>query len=125
FALLKLVERASERKLSVVWLGILLLLPAVILKNILKITAWRFYPHTTLMVLAVSAGLFVLIQVAWRPSFLSVASSIRHVGATILGFVALSGIVILGQVLWCGWQARKLNSLRPLHRHTVPQASVS
>jgi hypothetical protein len=125
FALLKLVERASERKLSVVWLGILLLLPAVILKNILKITAWRFYPHTTLMVLAVSAGLFVLIQVAWRPSFLSVASSIRHVGATILGFVALSGIVILGQVLWCGWQARELNSLRALHRRTVPQASVS
>jgi len=125
FGLLKLVEGTSERNLCVVWFGILLFLPAVLLKNISKITGWRLYPHTTLMVLALSAGLFVLIQLAWRPSFLSVAPSIRHVGATILGFVALSGIVMLGQLLWCGWQARNLNSLRPLHHQGAQQVAVS
>jgi hypothetical protein len=125
FGLLKLVEERSERMLSVVWSGLLLLLPGVLLKNISKIAGWKLYPHTSVMVLAVCAGLLVLIQLAWRPSFLSVATSARHIAMTILGFVALSGIVMLGQLLWCGWQARNLNSLRPLHRQVAARAAVS
>ena len=33
-----------------------------------------------------------------------------------LGFAALNGVLILAQILWSGWQSRRLDTFRPLHQ---------
>jgi hypothetical protein len=125
FGLLNLVDKRSERARAFVWSGLLLLLPGVLLKNISKAVGWKLYPHTSVIVLAASATFFVLLQFAWGPSFTSTSVRIRHVAMTVFGFVALSGIAVLGQVLWFGWQGRHLNTPRPLHHRDAAQAAAS
>ena len=125
FGLLKLVEDRSERMFVLVWSGLLLFLPGVLLKNISKITGWKLYPHTSVIVLAVSARAFRSDSAGLAPVLFAVATSVRHIATTILGFVALSGIVMLAQLLWCGWQARNLHSLRPLHHQVASRITAS
>ncbi len=40
----------------------------------------------------------------------------RQFATVMLGFAALNGALILAQILWSGWQARRLDTPRPLHQ---------
>jgi hypothetical protein len=43
----------------------------------------------------------------------------RQFARVMLGFAALSGALILVQILWSGWQSRQLDTPRPLHHHAA------
>ena len=40
----------------------------------------------------------------------------RRFAIAMLGFAALNGVLILAQILWSGWQSRRLDTSRPLHQ---------
>jgi hypothetical protein len=47
----------------------------------------------------------------------------RQLATVMLGFAALNGALILVQILWSGWQSRRLDTPRPLHQSTVAPAN--
>ncbi len=121
-ALLWLAGR-SERLRLAVWGAIVFLLPAVALKN------WALYSVSTPshilsrgLWLGGTAG-FVLLLGLWRPAFRSALRVTVDLATAVLIFLALTGVTVLGQVLWFGWQARGLNEVRiarPAPSRTVP-----
>jgi hypothetical protein len=47
----------------------------------------------------------------------------RQFATVMLGFAALNGALILAQILWSGWQSRRLDTPRPLHQPAVGSAN--
>src|SRR5260370_5075518 len=69
----------------------------------------------------------VAILLAMRSHALTLLRRGRRLATVMLGFPALNGVLILGQILWSGWQARRLGTPRPLHQplHQPGPASAS
>lgn len=80
-----------------------------------------------LKVSAIIGGLTIVTLIAaaisWRRSLFQRFEHAGHVGGIILGFVAITSQVTLGQLLWVGWKARGLNAALPLHKFHEPAAS--
>ncbi|WP_433977808.1 sulfatase-like hydrolase/transferase [Tunturiibacter empetritectus] len=64
-----------------------------------------------------------LASVAWSSRVQPILGRTMRVAVTMFGFVALSGVVIIGQGVLFSWQARHLNSLRPLHQRAEGRLS--
>ncbi|WP_348267675.1 sulfatase-like hydrolase/transferase [Edaphobacter paludis] len=117
FALL-LAEKPGRRQFEI-WSAILFSLPWILLKNI-SMLAGFVIPHTvTVSLLALCLTAFVTLSVFWRPAFLPPFQRLEGLLSVVLGFVALYGIFIVGQLLWYGWQARELSTPIVLHQHSV------
>jgi hypothetical protein len=69
--------------------------------------------NLTFLALLLIAAATVL---ALRPQTVTLLRSARRLAVTLLGFVALSGAIMLAEALDFAWQARHLNALRPLHQ---------
>jgi hypothetical protein len=106
--LLLLAERYRKVWLPV-WLGIILFLPWVVIKNAVMLLGW-LVPHRVmvgsfLLIFGVFIGLLFLRRTALEKIFLPVQSFV----SVLLGFVGLAGLTILIQFGWCAWEARNLN----------------
>jgi len=64
----------------------------------------------------------VAILLALRSRALTLLRHGRQFATVMLGFAALNGALILAQILWSGWQSRRLNPPRPLHQPAVAAA---
>lgn len=65
----------------------------------------------------------VAILLAMRSVALPLLHHGRQFATVMLGFAALNGALILAQIFWSGWQSRRLDMPRPLHRPAVVAAS--
>jgi Sulfatase len=99
----------------IIWSGLILGAPWILLKEYAVLSEWSM-PH------ALSVSVFVACLIAfisllffWRPTFLPLFEHTQHFVATVFGFVGISGLLVLGQLLWFAWQARSLDVPRPLH----------
>jgi hypothetical protein len=61
----------------------------------------------------------VAILLAMRSRALTLLRHGRQFARVMLGFAALSGSLILAQILWSGWQSRLLDRPRSLHHHAA------
>jgi hypothetical protein len=71
--------------------------------------------------------LFVAIAIllAMRSRALTLLRHGRQFATVMLGFAALNGALMLSQILWSGWQSRRLDTPRPLHQSAVASANHS
>jgi hypothetical protein len=66
----------------------------------------------------------VAILLAMRSRAVTLLRKGRQFARVMLGFAALSGALIVAQILWSGWQSRRLDTPKPLH-HEMAAASTS
>jgi hypothetical protein len=100
---------------TIIWLGLITFLPLILLRTFCAVKGCSL-PHVfSLALLIFSLIVFAVLLLLWRPSFESPFETARGFVATILAFAALSGGLILIQLLWFAWRARNLNTPVPLH----------
>lgn len=98
---------------TMVWSALLLAVPAAIVRDAQLIwpnvlPAWLVLPRIYVM----AAAWLLLVVLWWRfPS--KRGEHVIDFASTVLSFTALSGLLFMGQLLWCWWQARGLNAPLP------------
>ena len=118
FLLLSAVEPHPRIRL-LLWAALLLPLPVALLETI---ASFNGHPAnlrllTSLLFLTAAAPAFTSARLsALVPTFRRAEPALT----TLLSFVSLSGLVLLGQLLWNGWQTRHLNPA--FHPSFVSQA---
>ena len=100
-----------------VWAALLLPLPWVAFQTVASFNGtpaplWLLW---SAVFLAFAGALLVVLQ---RRLVMPPFRRLRRILTTVLSFVALSGAVIVGQLVWLGWKSRDLN------RSFVPRAAV-
>jgi hypothetical protein len=106
----------SELLHILLWSGIILTAPLLLLKSGSSLGLWAgpdwLIYLAALAPIAIFAGLLWLRSAAPRTTF----RAVRDFAATILSFLALAGIAISIQLAWFTWQARDLNpEFQPNH----------
>jgi hypothetical protein len=118
FWCLLFVALGEKRGSATVWAGITLFLPWATLKSTTLLMNW-YLPHSISRgVLGLCAVSLILFQVFLRSIPPSTLERLRRLTVDVLCIVAVYGVFILVQLVWFGWQARRLNASRPLHRVT-------
>ena len=109
----------------VIWLGVILFLPWTLLASYCSVRG-NALPHLlSLTFFLISLTAYVVLLILWRPSFESHFERIRGFIATLLSFGAISGALILAQLLWFAWCARSLNDPPPLHHSQLGSLNQS
>jgi len=122
FTLLFWLARRPGRARVSLWSGTILFVPWISLKN------WAIFSGTLIPALAshaffLSATIALLLLLAlWRPSFEVMFERYVEFLSSLLLVSALSGVVIVSQAVWFGWEARSLNADMPLHRSSSDPA---
>jgi hypothetical protein len=110
--LLLLARRPGIFQIAV-WSGLILMLPWLLITEGHIAGEWALSSWCSAPLFLVPFVAWVAVVCFWHPSFFPVFSRARHIAAVVLGFAALSGLVFMGQLFWCFWQARALNLPRP------------
>jgi Sulfatase len=118
-----LVARRPGRLRVAVWCGMTLFLPWVALKNwaFLTVTPPTRWLSVSLFAAALMASL--LLVGFWRPAFEPKFEGFVAFASMLLIFASISGLAILSELAWFGWQARSLNSQIPLHHLVAGQST--
>jgi hypothetical protein len=111
-----LFARRPGRLRVAVWAVTIFSIPRIALANWAYLSAAQPSRSLSIALLAVALVGPFLIIVFWRPAFKAKFETSIALVSTLLIFISLSGIAILGELAWCGWQARSLNTQMPLHR---------
>ena len=105
---------------TLVWTGMMVLLPLVLIVNWFAQTAERV-PHWLHVVIGLSPLLVLLLfLVARRPSCTLWFQEVQSFTAVVLGFVSLSALLVLAQFLWRFSEARGGDRRAPPHVQTRP-----
>jgi hypothetical protein len=103
-----LAERYS-RLWGPIWATILFSAPWILLKNCAWTWAWPVPHWLSMAVLASPAAIFGIVSY-FRPGAAgAIFRKLQRFAAVLLGFLALSGAVLLAEFAWSLWQARNLN----------------
>jgi Sulfatase len=114
---------ATGRVRVAIWFGMIGFTPWMALKNWIFLTT-RSPPHwLTPGLFGIGLVAFLFPLALWRPMFEERFEQVVRFASTLFVYSAISGVVILCQYAWFGWQARSLNVGLPLH-HAVSQQSM-
>lgn len=113
-ALLTFVQRWDCPR-RVAWAAAIMILPWILLTAFAGFFEFDVPHWARFLVWLVSLTVFLLIVVPRGPLRRAFEAAQPFV-STVLGTVALLGVVIFAQLLWFGWQARDLNPDPALHR---------
>lgn len=121
--LLLLYARRKRWFAVLLWSALAIGLPWVVMKDCFFLGFDELIPPGANLVFLATmlcgvAALFVL-----RSRAGAILSRVRKLGTTLLVFAALSGAVELTTVIVFAWQARNLNTARPMHRATTSTTS--
>jgi hypothetical protein len=115
--LLTLVLLLATGRLRVaIWCGMIAMTPWMELKN------WAYLTDTdpshllSLGLLGIGLIALLLPLVLWQSAYPERFEQVVKFAFTLALFSAISGVVILGEFAWFGWQARSLNAELPLHK---------
>jgi hypothetical protein len=116
---------AQRRRMRVVlWSAILFLGPWVLFWNYAKLMG-AIVPHRlNLVIFAFSLASFIVFLSSWRPSYRTWFERVQGFLVVLFGFASLTGVLLLGQLLWLNWQARSLNTPLPLHQTSASKATA-
>jgi hypothetical protein len=121
---LLLSARRPGRWRIAVWAGLVLLIPWIVVRC--WMLQWRdlIPPWAYALWFLATVACWVLAVVLWTPARSKRYEVEIQFAATVLGFVAISGVLFFAQFGWCWWQARSLNDPRPLHAQSGPQSKA-
>src|ERR1700722_6292335 len=122
--LLFLLARKRGRLRVAVWSGMILSIPWIALKNWDHLSETRPFHSLSALLFAVALVATVLLVTFWRPSFEAKFEGVVAFSSALLVCAAISGLAILFQLAWFGWQARSLNAQMPLH-HSLAVRSMT
>jgi hypothetical protein len=125
FACLLFAAQGENRVSLTVWAGITLLLPWAALKSGALLMNWALPHWISSGLLGLCAVSFLLFCVCWRPAYRVTSERLRKHTIDVLCIVAIYGAVIMVQLAWFGWQARRLNVSLPLHQITKSSTQFS
>jgi len=111
--------RGPGRFRRILWSGLILMLPWMVLEDGQILQAWNFSSHMAEALLLCSLLCWLVFSLGWRPHFLPHFERMVNFWQVALAFVALNNALVVGQLLWCFWAARALQEPRPLHVHAV------
>jgi len=114
-AVLFLLAERYSRLWGPIWATIIFSAPWILLKNCAWTWTWTWpVPRwLSMVVLASPAAIFGIVSY-FRPGAAgAIFRKLQRLAAVLLGFLALSGAVLLAEFAWCLWQARDLNP--PFH----------
>jgi hypothetical protein len=120
---LLLVVRRHARIDRLVWTTLMSMLPWIVLKVWAELLDWRVPHRLSLLLFLASITTFLVLSFFWRPSFQKPFHHAQSFTATLLGFASISGMLVLVQLGWFGWQARNQNAPIALH-HSVTTANA-
>jgi hypothetical protein len=101
-----------------------LYIPWIALKNWARLSENRPSHSLSVSLFAVALVATPLLVTFWRPALEEKFETVVAFASTLLVFASISGVVILFQLAWFGWQARSLNAQIPLS-HSVADQSTS
>jgi hypothetical protein len=109
----------------ILWAGLIVLTPWMLLRNWFSVTNaplpdWLHSPGLCSLPLIV-----VLVFCAWHPSLASWFQRLQGFAAVLLGFLSMSGILLLCQLALFTWQARALNAPSPLHQRQAASGGTA
>jgi hypothetical protein len=121
--LLRLAERPGALRV-ILWSGFILALPSVLLHTIGNFAGEEIPDWLTALVALLCLSALLAICFRWK-RFLPRFEAIQPAAASVLGFFALSGVLIFAQLIWNAWETRNLNAPRTLHaaQHAGAQRS--
>lgn len=118
-----LFARKPGRLRVAVWSGMILSIPWITLKNRAFLTATASPHWLSLSLFAMAIVATLLLVTFWRPAFEAKFETVVAFASALLVFASISGLVILFQLAWFGWQARSLNAQMPLHHPVLDQST--
>lgn len=116
-ALLYLAERPGPLRV-IIWSGFILALPSIFLHTVANFSGTDIPEWLTYSVASVCLATLIAISIFWK-RFVPRFERIQHVAAAVLGIFSFTGVLIFGQMVWSGWQARNLNAAPVLHKAQV------
>ncbi|GGA77126.1 hypothetical protein GCM10011507_30530 [Edaphobacter acidisoli] len=119
--LFALAER-SERLMVAIWSATLLALPWILVKTFMGFFGSSVPRWVSALIALASLATFLAIVLSGRMR--RAFEKVQPLAATVLGFFALCGVLILCQLVWFGWQARDLNPAPRLHQENTATAVV-
>jgi hypothetical protein len=122
--LLFLFAMRPGRPRIAVWSGVIFFIPWIALKNSAYLSGTAPSRSLDVSLVAVALVASLLLVKFWRPAFEPKFEAVVAFASTLLAFASISGLAILCQLAWFGWQARSLNAQMPLH-HSVAGQSKS
>lgn len=122
FTVLLLLAQRPGRLQFMIWSGILLALPRIVLKNISMLMGFRLLHWVTFSLISICLGSFVWLSLNWSPSQMPTFERVRRFFSVVFVFVAINGVFIVGQLLWYRWQVRDLNAPTTLHQRSLSEA---
>jgi Sulfatase len=123
--LLFLFAQRSGRLRVAVWSGVILSIPWVVLKN------WAYLLETapshllSVSLFAVALVPPLLFVTFWRPAFEAKFEAVVAFASTLFVFASISGLAILFELAWFGWQARSLNAQTPLRHSDAAHSKIA
>jgi hypothetical protein len=115
---------SRPRMWVLLWSTILFFGPWVLWKNYTKLTVATVPHWLNLLVFAVSLTGFVIFQSIWGLPLRSWFDRVQRFLAVLFGFTSFTGLLMLSQLLWFGWQARSLNAPLSLHQRSSSSAMI-
>jgi hypothetical protein len=105
----------TGRAHAILWSGMIGFTPWMALKNWAYLTNSKPAHLLNLALLLIALASFLVPLVLWQPSLGKKFEQVAKFAATLYVFSALSGVLLLCQYAWFGWQVRSLNAEFPLH----------
>jgi hypothetical protein len=103
--------RRIPRLEAIFWILLFGAMPSIALRNVSSLYGY-FPPHVLkLTVFAVSFVAIVVFSWVWTPARTPQYARTHRIGALMLGFMAIFGLILVLQTFWIGWQARHLNDI--------------
>lgn len=115
-SILLFVAQGQGRKSIIAWSTSIVFLPWAALKSIPSFMDWAVPNWISRGLLGVSTVLFILFCLYWLPSLETTLERLRKVTIDVLCVSSIYGAVIVVQLAWFGWQARRLNEPVVLHQ---------
>jgi len=132
-ALLLYSTRLGKRWRRVVWVGILVFLPAVVVVSIMIglgdneiLLGTRSPEHIGFLYLwlyGLSPLVWLALLVSWRPRFEPYFERTVRFVEVVLMFSGIGGAALLAQLAWCNWMAAGLSTPPKLHQQARAQAA--
>jgi len=118
--LLRSARRPGRWQLAV-WSGFLLFLPFIVLKN------WELIDVTVptygvgILLFGGACAAWALLLLLWRPRFAPALAHLVQFSKTLFVFLGISGLCLLVELAWFGWEARGISHHETVHREqSVP-----
>jgi hypothetical protein len=103
--------RRIPRLEAIFWILLLGATPLIALRDVIVLCGFPPSHIGNLTAFAVCFVTIVVFSWRWTPARSPQYARARRIGASVLGFMAIFGLILVLQTFWIGWQARHLNDI--------------